>query len=106
MHAIVAADTVNLKGGWSSFWSAITSGFPGITTMMTVIGVILVVGAILKWAWDRRRGGNMSQGHQNLWGALIPGAILAAPALLFPIMLGILDWVANIGISLVNTAIK
>lgn len=98
------ASTVNLKGGWETFWDAITAGFPTITNMMTIIGVILVVFALLKWAWDRRRGGGMGQGAQPLWGALIPGAILAAPDMLFPILLGILDLVINVVISLINAA--
>lgn len=102
--AVGAATTVNLKGGWTSFWTAITAGFPTITTMMTIVGVILVVFALVKWAWDRRRGGGMAQGAQPLWGALIPGAILAAPDMLFPILLGILDLVINVVISLINAA--
>ncbi|MCC3299473.1 hypothetical protein [Arthrobacter caoxuetaonis] len=102
--AVPMASTVNLKGGWESFWTAITAGFPTITNMMTIVGVILVVFALLKWAWDRRRGGGMGQGAQPLWGALIPGAILAAPDMLFPILLGILDLVINVVISLINAA--
>ncbi len=39
-----------------------------------------------------------------MWGALIPGAILAAPALLFPLLLGVLDFIANIAIKLAQTA--
>lgn len=102
--AVPMGGEVNLKGGWGTFWGAITAGFPGITTLMTVIGVALVVFALIKWAWDRRRGGGMGQGSQPLWGALVPGAILAAPAVLFPLLLGLLDWVANIVIQLTKTA--
>lgn len=102
--ALPMAGEVNLHSGWATFWGAITAGFPGITTLMTVIGVALVVFALLKWAWDRRRGGGMGQGSQPLWGALIPGSILAAPSVLFPLLLGLLDWVANIAIQLAKTA--
>ncbi|GAA4033882.1 hypothetical protein GCM10023063_17180 [Arthrobacter methylotrophus] len=104
MAVPTAADKVDLQGGWDAFWGAITTGFPGITTLMTVVGVCLVVFALIKWAWDRRRGGGMGQGSQPLWGALVPGAILAAPAVLFPLLLSILDFVANIAIKLAQTA--
>lgn len=102
--AVQMAGEVNLKGGWNGVWSAVNAGFPGLTKLMTIIGVILVVFALLKWAWDRRRGGGMGQGSQPLWGALIPGAILCAPGVLFPMLLGLLDWVANICIQLAKAA--
>lgn len=102
--AVPMAGEVNLKGGWDRVWQAVQDGFPGLPQLMTIIGVILVVAALLKWAWDRRRGGGMGQGSAPLWGALIPGAILCAPGILFPLLLGLLDWVANICIQLAKTA--
>lgn len=110
IHAAVAlavpsaADVIDLSRSWKTFWDAITAGYSGIITMMSIIGVGLVVFALVKWAWDRRRGGSMGQGAQPLWGALIPGAVLAAPAVIFPILLQLLDWVANIVLNLVTTA--
>ncbi|HEX9229305.1 MAG TPA: hypothetical protein VF885_22125 [Arthrobacter sp.] len=102
--AAVPMGAVNLAGSWTKFWNAITAGYPGITTMMSIIGVALVVFALVKWAWDRRRGGSMGQGAQPLWGALIPGAVLAAPTVILPILLQLLDWLANIVLSMVQTA--
>ena len=46
----------------------------------------------------------MGQGAQPLWGALIPGAVLAAPTVILPILLQLLDWLANIVLSMVQTA--
>lgn len=104
LMAVPMATKVNLKGGWDSVWGAVKAGFPGIGTLLTVVGVILVLGALLKFVWERRRGGGMAQGAQPLWGALIPGAVLCAPALLIPMFLGILDWIINIAIKLANAA--
>lgn len=98
------ANEVNLRGSWLKFWQAVTGGYDGLINMMAIIGVALVVFALIKWAWDRRRGGSMGQGAQPLWGALIPGAILAAPNVILPILLQILDWLANIVLSLVQKA--
>ncbi|MEH0110609.1 hypothetical protein V6N00_12935 [Tersicoccus sp. MR15.9] len=100
-HLIAPMGAVNLRAGWGSFWNAITSGAPQITTLLTIVGVGLLAFALVKWAWDRRRQG-MGGNHQNLLGALIPGALLCAPAIIIPILLSALDWVANIGVSLLN----
>jgi len=102
MHAIITAAVpmadVNLKGSWSNFWGAITAGFPLITSMMSFVGVALVVIAVAKWVWERRRQGGAGN-HQPLWGALLVGALLVAPTVLLPLLLTILDGVANIGVS-------
>ena len=105
--AVPAAVTkINLAGSWTSFWAAIKNGWPDIAFAMAFIGVGLVVFALAKWAWDRRRGGSMGQGAQPLWGALIPGAIMMAPDVLLPLGLKMLDWIANIGLSLIAAATK
>lgn len=106
VHAAVSApmaEQVNLAGGWGQFWSAITGGFPKITMIMTIIGVILVVFAIVKWAWDRRRGG-LTGNHGHLWGSLIPGAVLVAPTVLLPLGLLLLDGIINMVISIIQSA--
>lgn len=97
---LTMGQAVNLSGGWSKLWSAITSGWPGLTTVMSVIGVLMVVIALLTYAWQHRKGNSMAQGSNVIWGSLIIGALLAAPGLLFPLLLGILDWVINIVVKL------
>lgn len=98
----LAGDVVNFKDSWSTVWSALTSGWPGLTTAMSVIGVVLVVVAVISWAWARRKGGNMSQGSDKIVGALIIGGLLSAPGLLIPLVLQILDWIINIGAKLIE----
>lgn len=95
--AVAAAD-INLSGGWGTLWGAVTSGFPALPGMLTFVGTAIVVFAVGKWAWERRRGGGMGN-HQNVWGALFVGAVLLAPSVLLPLLLLILDGVANIGVS-------
>lgn len=93
--------TVDLAGGWSTFWTGIQKGnptFSSITTLMTVIGTIVVVMAFGKWLWEKRKGtgggGGGGRSDGILW-ALAAGAMLAAPNLIIPIVLTILDTVAN-----------
>lgn len=96
-----AADKVNLSKGWSDFWKGLTgsnANIDGILSLATAIGALLVVGAILKWLWEKRRGGGGGGGGGKTDGiiwALALGAVLAAPNLLIPIFLNILDVVAN-----------
>jgi hypothetical protein len=73
--------------------------------MLTFIGTALVVIAVAKWAWDRRRGGGMGQGAQPLWGALIIGGVMLAPTVLLPLALTILDGVANIAVQAFKTMV-
>lgn len=102
MHTIITAAVpmadVNLKGSWSTFWTAISSGFSGLNTMLSIVGVALVAIAIFKWVWDRRRQGGAGN-HQPLWGALLVGALLCAPTVLMPLLLTVMDAVGNIGVS-------
>lgn len=108
MHTIILAAVpmgeVNLKGSWSSFWGAITGGFTGVTALLSFVGTALIVIAVAKWAWERRRGGSMAQGAQPLWGALIIGCLMIAPTVIMPLLLTILDAIANIGVSLFKAA--
>lgn len=94
---------INLAGGWDKFWNAVTGGFPTLTVVLTTVGVILVVWALTKWAWDRRRGGGGNA--QPLWGALIIGGIFAAPGVLMPLALKALDFVANSVLKIVQATL-
>lgn len=104
IHTAVPAADVNFAGGWNTLWGAITSGFPQLVQIITVVGVILVLGTLLKWAWDRRRGGGMAQGAQPVWGTLIIGSILMAPTIVMPLLLLIVDGIANAGLALFKAA--
>lgn len=93
----VAANTsVNFGASWSKVWGAVTAGFPGVDLMLTSIGMILVVFALCKYAWDRRRGGGNAS---PLWNTLIIGALLLLPTVVIPLVLGLLSGIANIGIK-------
>ena len=98
-------DSVNLAGGWEDLWSAVSDTLGnGITNALTAIGVILVVASIIKWAAERRRaqGGVMGQQGTGMMWSLLLGAILAAPAIIFPILLTIFDALINAVVNLWN----
>lgn len=96
-RVLVSAEKVNLAGGWKVFWDKVQGQLGGITTLLTVIGALLVVMALVMWLMERRRSGSagMGQGAQKVMWAGIVGAVLAAPGFILPIMLGIIDLVIN-----------
>lgn len=93
---VAANSNVNFAAGWDKVWGAVTSGFPGVDIMLMAVGMILVVIAGVKYAWDRRRGGGNAS---PLWNTLIIGAILLLPGVVIPLALRLLSGLANIGIK-------
>jgi hypothetical protein len=96
-----AAKAVDLASYWGSLWSTLSTTLGSkTTTLLGVIGLILLIGGVLTYLWERRKGGG-GQGHTKLlWTMLIAG-ILAAPNFIIPVILFILDAIINaiIGIA-------
>lgn len=97
---VILAGKVNLQGGWAKVWNSISSAVPGLTGLMTSIGVILVAYAIGKWIWDKRKGGGGNS--SGVFWTIVVGALFAAPAVVIPILLKFADWIANTVIGLVG----
>jgi len=104
MHTIIAtAANINFAGSWSTFYHAISGSLGKLTTILGIIGMLLVVAAILTYLWERRRGGGDGKGdHTKILWAIIVGAILAAPSVVIPAILTIVDFVANVIASGLN----
>lgn len=89
-------NTIDLAGGWNTLWGALNIP-PQMMTLLTVVGVIIVIIAVIKWIFDRKRQGSSGMGQSSgpvLWAALA-GVAIAAPALIIPIFLKIIDWIIN-----------
>ena len=97
---MLGAASVNFQSGWSTVWKSV-SGAVGaqLTTLLTAIGVVLVVFAIIRWLWDRRRSGFQGN-HSGLLWTFGVGAVLAAPDVVIPLLLGLADVVTNAVIGL------
>jgi hypothetical protein len=99
---LLAQQDIDLQRGWEAFYDSVRSSVgTGLFDLLTGLGAVIVVVAILKWVWDKRRGGARSQGV--LW-AIVIGAIMAAPGLIIPVVLGIVDTVANAFVDLFDRA--
>lgn len=86
--------TLDLSGAWDKFWGNITGGnFGNFLMLLAIIGMLIVVFGIIKFLWEKRRGGG---GNNNalIW-TIVVGALLAAPALVIPLLLNVIDILVN-----------
>lgn len=91
-------DTVDLSAAWGSFWTPFSSAIGAeATTLITVIGVVVLIASIAGYIFQKRRGGANTSGL--FWAALF-GAVLCAPAVLFPLLLQLADFIINGVLSL------
>jgi cell shape-determining protein MreD len=97
---MIMETSVDLSGGWSTFWNAVTSsaGTP-LTGILSVLGVCVLVFTLASYFWQRARGQGHNDSGKLVW-ALAVGAVLAAPGVIFPLILGLMDMVANAVISI------
>lgn len=89
----MAAGKINLESGWKNVWGIVKSAAPGLSELLLAIGVILVVFALGKWLWDKRKSGG-GDSSALMWTAIV-GAALAGPEILFPLLLKLVDWLLN-----------
>lgn len=93
---------VNLSAGWDTFWNGITAAFGDqANAILTVVGVILVVFSGAGFLIAKLRGRTNNNG--KLFVSLIIGAICAAPTVLIPLALNLIDLIINAGIAIYNS---
>jgi len=98
---IIATASINFASSWTTFWSSISGSLGKLPTILGIIGMLLVVSAILTYLWERRRGGG-EKGHSKILWTILIGAILAAPSVVIPAILTIVDFIANVIASGLN----
>lgn len=88
---------VDFASSWQTWWTSISTSLGGFTKILGIIGLLLVVGSVLKWLWERRRNGLTGgfKAHEGLVYTLVLGAVLASPNFMIFWMLTILDTVVN-----------
>lgn len=92
---LASTTTVNFASDWTSIDTALNSALgSSLVTFLGVIGTLLIVLSVIKYFWDRRRGG--AGNHTHLMWTLVIGAILAVPSVVMPALLTILDAVVNL----------
>lgn len=88
-----ANDRVNFHGNWTTFWGAAQGQLGGILTLLGIIGLLLVAGAVIMWIYRKSRGGGGNT--SGLVWTIVVGAILASPNFLIPMLLRVIDFFIN-----------
>lgn len=102
VRALDETTRLDLHGSWDMLWGAVEAEAGVVVLLATVIGLCLVLGGVCGWAWQRRK--NVGQGNNGvLFGAVVVGALFAAPAVLLPIVLIIIDAIVNVGLSVLHS---
>ncbi len=93
-HSVVLADGVDLKSGWSKFFSLFPSN---LVAFASVFGVACLVFAIVMYAWSKFR--NRGNGGSAVVWALVIGMIFSAPGVVGPLLLGAFDVGATVVVN-------
>lgn len=97
----MTGSTLDLSGAWSKFWNGIAGGLGNLPIALAIIGMLIIVGGLVKFFWDKRRGGG-GNSSQLVWTSVV-GSLLAAPNLILPLLLGIIDLLVNMFVKLVQS---
>lgn len=89
----------NLASTWATFWNKISGPLGGLVTLMSFIGIVLLVYGIAKYFLDRRRGG--ANTGQLMW-AIGVGALLVTPQVIIPLLLRLADLLVNAFNEMIN----
>lgn len=91
---------------WNSFLTTVegVTNVTGLFTIAAYVGLVIIIAAIVRWAWQKRKGGRIVENRDGslLAGALIAGLILIAPKVIIPIALFILQTIVNLVIAVLN----
>lgn len=79
---------LNLVAAWNTLWAQLTSWAPGLGTFLAVVGLLVLLLAVGKWVWAKRRGNG---GGSFPTMAIVFGLLLCGPTIVVPIVLSILQ---------------
>ena len=104
------AGDIDLNSKWDTLLSAFESstGSESLFTVLGVAGVLIVIIACASWAISKRRGNTSGlfsgQDGLKLGGAIIAGVTLAAPKVIIPVFLWIVDLLGNAFLQVVRNS--
>lgn len=91
-------EKVDFAGSWGKAWAVLSNGNEQIFTILSVIGVLVLVGSVLGFIWQRRRGSGGNTGA--VVGAAVVGLFFCAPQVVIPLALVFIDLIVNTVIHL------
>ena len=93
--------TIDLAGSWNTAWTAISGPLGSFSSLLAVVGTLMVVFGVVGYIWERRRGGGGN--HSKLIYTIVIGAVLSAPGVVVPVLLTAIDFIVNALISLLSS---
>jgi hypothetical protein len=103
MVRTAASGGIDLVGGFTTLWNNLPNS-TSIAVVLSMIAVIIILVTVVPWLWQRRKGGLSGMGGFP-WVGVVVAALLAGPAVVFPVLLGIFSLIINLGISGINYVI-
>ncbi|MDO4243562.1 MAG: hypothetical protein Q4C85_07365 [Actinomyces sp.] len=97
-------ESVDFTTLWSSFLTTVESvaDTAGLFTILAYVGLGILIAAIVRWFWQKRRGGRIAEGNSAVFWALVVGLLCISPKVVIPIALLILQILANLCIAVLN----
>lgn len=95
MHLLLPLLEINLAGQWQTLWGPLSK--TGITGVLSFVAFVVALIAIVKYFMARAKGGG-ADSRGLLWTGIFC-LILAAPQILVPILLTMLDWILNFALN-------
>ena len=87
-------EDVDFSGAWETFWSQFAPGVsPELLRLLSWVGVVLVVFAVVKWFYTRSSGSGARTDHLPYVLAL--GATMSAPGAILPLIARVADAIVN-----------
>lgn len=83
----------SLASSWQTFWSGLTGNSGIFFNVLGVVAAVLIVGVLVMWLFKKARGRSEGFGSLGIW--LIVCAFLAAPGIIIPAVLRIVDAIIN-----------
>lgn len=90
----------SLASNFQTFWSTLTGQWTSLTTLLTIIGMILVIAAVVKFVFAKARG--KGGDAKELVISILVGAFLLKPDIIIKIVLGFADGIINATTSMLG----
>jgi hypothetical protein len=91
-----------LVDGWNQFWGAIPNS-GGISAVLAIFGGAIMAFFLVKWFWQKSRGGGGGALQGFPWWPMLVGLLLTAPAFLIPAVLRVVQVIIGLVDTLLTT---
>lgn len=97
----MAASSGSLAGNFTTFWNTLKGQWTTLPTLLTVIGMILVIAAVVKFVFAKARG--KGGDAKELVISVLVGAFLLKPDIVIKIVLSFADGIIKAATTLLNS---